>query len=330
MKNYDVYGLGNALVDYEYEVSTEFLEKMKIDKGLMLLVDEDRQNEIVKNLHGIQHSRSCGGSAANTLIAISQLGGKGFYSCKVADDETGQFYLSDLKSEGLESNLCTQKLQEGISGKCLVLITPDADRTMNTYLGISQGFSKEQIVPESIAKSEYLYIEGYLVTSPTGKEAAIEAKKIAAEKGTKVSITLSDPGVVEYFKSGFEDIIGKGVDLLFCNEAEALAFSGTDNFEHAVAKLKEITKTMAITRGAQGAYIFDGNKEIEVLAPEVEAVDTNGAGDLFAGAFLYAITNGHSFGEAGKIACACSSKLVTQFGARLKKTQIKEIYSKMI
>lgn len=330
MKKYDVYGLGNALVDYEYEVSTDFLEKMKIDKGLMLLVDEERQNEIVSNLHGIQHSRSCGGSAANTLIAISQLGGRGFYSCKVADDETGQFYLSDLKNEGLETNLSTQKLEEGISGKCLVLITPDADRTMNTYLGISQGFSKEQIIPESIAQSEYLYIEGYLVTSPTGKEAAIEARNIAMEKGTKVSITLSDPGVVEYFKSGFEDIIGKGVDLLFCNEAEAMAFSGTDNFEHAVAKLKEITKTLAITRGAQGAYIYDGNKEIEVLAPEVEAVDTNGAGDLFAGAFLYAITNGHSFGEAGKIACACSSKLVTQFGARLKKTQIKEIYSKMV
>lgn len=329
MKKYHVYGLGNALVDYEYEVEASFLKEMNIDKGLMLLVDEARQAEIVEKLHGLGHKRNCGGSAANTLIAVAQLGGKGFYSCKVANDETGKFYFSDLKKEGLETNLKDGSLEEGTSGKCLILITPDADRTMNTYLGISQGFSTEQLDEKSITESEYLYIEGYLVTSPTGKEAATAARDIARKNGTKVSLTLSDPGVVEYFKSGFEEIIDGGVDLLFCNEAEAMSFTGADNFEQATVKLKEITKSLAITRGAQGAYIWDGEKEIQVLAPEVKAIDTNGAGDLFAGSFLYGITNGMSFGEAGKLACACSSKLVTQFGARLSKDQIQEVYAKM-
>lgn len=329
MKKYDVYGLGNALVDYEYEVETNFLQEMKIDKGLMLLVDEARQAEIVEKLHGLGHKRSCGGSAANTLIAVSQLGGKGFYSCKVADDETGNFYFKDLVKEGLSTNLKEGSLEVGTSGKCLILITPDADRTMNTYLGISQGFSKEQLVEQSIKDSEYVYIEGYLVTSPTGKEAAIAARDIARQNGTKVSVTLSDPGIVEYFKSGFEEIIEGGVDLLFCNEAEALSFSGSDNFEAAVAKLREVTKALAITRGSQGAYIWDGEKEIQVLAPEVKAIDTNGAGDLFAGSFLFGITNGLSYGQAGKLACACASKLVTQFGARLEKDQIQEVYARM-
>lgn len=329
MKKYHVYGLGNALVDYEFEVETDFLTQMKIDKGLMLLVDEARQAEIVEKLHGIGHKRSCGGSAANTMIALSQLGGKGFYSCKVANDETGQFYFKDLVKEGLSTNLKEGALESGTSGKCLILITPDADRTMNTYLGISQGFSKDQLDEHAIKESEYLYIEGYLVTSPTGKEAAITARDIARKNGTKVSLTLSDPGVVEYFKSGFEEIIEGGVDLLFCNEAEAMSFSGANNFEGAVAKLREITNALAITRGSQGAYIWDGEKEIQILAPEVKAIDTNGAGDLFAGSFLFALTNGNSYGAAGKLACACASKLVTQFGARLGKDQIQEVYAKM-
>ena len=140
---------------------------------------------------------------------------------------------------------------------------PDADRTMNTYLGISQGFSVAQLDEKSIIESDYVYIEGYLVTGPSGKEAAIAARDIARKNGTKVSLTLSDPGVVEYFKSGFEEIIGEGVDLLFCNEAEAMSFTGADTFEQATSKLKEISKTLAVTRGAQGAYLWDGEKKFK-------------------------------------------------------------------
>lgn len=324
MKENHVYGIGNALVDIEFEVTNDFLEKMNIEKGLMTLVDEKRQSELLGEFPGVQHKRSCGGSAANTMIAVSQFGGKSFYSCKVASDETGDFYLKDLQDQGVNTNLADGR-KEGVTGKCLVFITPDADRTMNTYLGITETFSADELREEQIKNSDYLYIEGYLVTSPTGKAAAIKSKKIAEENGIKTSITLSDPGIVEYFKEGFSEIIGKGVDLLFCNEAEAMKYTGMSTPTDAAEELKKITKTFAITMGPKGAYIYDGEHDIEVVSPTVEAVDTNGAGDCFAGAFLYCITNGYSYRDAGRVACHAASQLVTQFGPRLSEQQAQNV-----
>ncbi len=324
MAQYDVYGVGNALVDMEFEVTPDFLQEMNVQKGLMTLVDEDRQKELVNNLHGIQHKRSCGGSAANTLIAVAQMGGKGFYSCKVADDETGDFYTKDLLASGLESNLIDGR-QEGVTGKCLVMITPDADRTMNTYLGITETFSEAELKEDAIKNSKYLYMEGYLVTSPTGKAAAIKARDIARAAGVKVALTFSDPGIVGFFKTGFEEMIGDGVDMVFCNEEEAKSFTGSDDLATAFEVLKKVAKTFAITTGPAGAILWDGSKEIQVVAAPANAIDTNGAGDLFAGSFLYALSQGKSFGEAGKLACAASGTLVQQFGPRLKKEQAQEV-----
>ena len=324
MAQYDVYGVGNALVDMEFEVTPDFLQEMNVQKGLMTLVDEDRQKELVNNLHGIQHKRSCGGSAANTLIAVAQMGGKGFYSCKVADDETGDFYTKDLLASGLESNLADGR-QVGITGKCMVMITPDADRTMNTYLGITETFSEAELRETAIKNSKYLYMEGYLVTSPTGKAAAIKARDIARAAGVKVALTFSDPGIVGFFKTGFEEMIGDGVDMVFCNEEEARSFTGSDDLATAFEVLKKVSKTFAITTGPAGAILWDGSKEIQVVAAPANAIDTNGAGDLFAGSFLYALSQGKSFGEAGKLACAASGTLVQQFGPRLKKEQAQEV-----
>jgi len=324
LAQYDVYGVGNALVDMEFEVTPDFLQEMNVQKGLMTLVDEDRQKELVNNLHGIQHKRSCGGSAANTLIAVAQMGGKGFYSCKVADDETGDFYTKDLLASGLESNLIDGR-QEGVTGKCLVMITPDADRTMNTYLGITETFSEAELKEDAIKNSKYLYMEGYLVTSPTGKAAAIKARDIARAAGVKVALTFSDPGIVGFFKTGFEEMIGDGVDMVFCNEEEAKSFTGSDDLATAFEVLKKVAKTFAITTGPAGAILWDGSKEIQVVAAPANAIDTNGAGDLFAGSFLYALSQGKSFGEAGKLACAASGTLVQQFGPRLKKEQAQEV-----
>ncbi|MBT3586056.1 MAG: adenosine kinase [Halobacteriovoraceae bacterium] len=324
MKKHNVYGIGNALVDIEIEVEPQFLDKANIDKGVMTLVDQDRQTELLEQIRGLQHSRSCGGSAANTIIAVSQFGGSSFYSCKVANDESGDFYYTDLVENGVKTNLGSER-ENGDTGKCMVFITPDADRTMNTFLGITSNFSNLELVESEITNSEYLYIEGYLVTSPTGKSAAIQAKKIAEESGVKTSITFSDPGMVTHFKEGLDEMIGEGVDMLFCNESEALGFTGKDNVAEAAKELKKIAKAFAITLGPKGAYLFDGEKEIDVITGQVKAVDTNGAGDLFAGAFLYSITHGHSFGEAGRLACAASSKLVTQFGARLQKNQATDL-----
>ncbi len=324
MAQYDVYGVGNALVDMEFEVTPDFLQEMNVQKGLMTLVDEDRQKDLINNLHGIQHKRSCGGSAANTLIAVAQMGGKGFYSCKVADDETGDFYTKDLLASGLESNLVDGR-QPGITGKCMVMITPDADRTMNTFLGITETFSEAELKEEAIKNSKYLYMEGYLVTSPTGKAAAIKARDIARAAGVKVALTFSDPGIVGFFKTGFEEMIGDGVDMVFCNEEEAKSFTGSDDLATAFEVLKKVAKTFAITTGAAGAILWDGSKEIQVVAAPANAIDTNGAGDLFAGSFLYALSQGKSFGEAGKLACAASGTLVQQFGPRLKKEQAQEV-----
>lgn len=324
-KKFDVYGIGNALVDMEFEVTADFLKEANIEKGLMTLVDENRQTEIVNTLTGTQHKRSCGGSAANTMIAVSQFGGKSFYSCKVASDETGDFYFKDLMDNGVETNLSTSSLESGITGKCIVLITPDADRTMNTFLGITQNFSTKELIEEHIKNSNYLYIEGYLVASPTGKEASVKAKKIAETHNVKTALTFSDVNMVNFFADGLSEMIGSGVDLLFCNEAEAFAYTKSNNIDEAVAGLKKIAKTFAITRGPKGAFIFDGEEEIHVVTIPVEAIDTNGAGDLFAGAMLYGINNGMTYAEAARLGCFASSTLVTQFGARLKKEQVSKV-----
>lgn len=328
MKKYHIYGIGNALVDMEIEVTPDFLKETGVEKGMMTLVDEARQKQLIEKVKGNIHKRSCGGSAANTIIGAHQLGARTFYSCKVASDETGDFYFNDLVENGVSTNL-HGKREDGITGKCMVFVTPDADRTMNSFLGITETFSKNEIQWDDLADSEVLYVEGYLVTSETGRAAAIEAKKFAKEKGVQVALTLSDPGVVGFFRDGFKEMIGDGVDILFCNEAEALSFTETSNLNDAFEKLKTVSKKLAITQGPDGALLWDGEKEIDILTRKVNAVDTNGAGDLFAGAFLYGLTHGMNFRDCGKLACACSSELVTHFGARLPKEKTQQVYKEL-
>lgn len=330
MAKYNVCGMGNALVDMEFKVNDQFLQEHNIEKGLMTLVEQDRQAELLENLDNHQHKRACGGSAANTMIALSQLGGSGFYSCKVASDEAGDFYYQDLKANGLETNMKDVR-EQGVTGKCMVFITPDAERTMNSYLGISQTLDDQVLDFEAIEQSDYLYIEGYLVTSPSAREAVKKALDFAREKGVKTALTFSDPSMAKFFADGLKEMLGEqGVDLLFCNTEEALTFTQKENLQEALPELRKWARSFAITRSEKGALLFDGEREIDVLTQKVTPIDTNGAGDLFAGAFLYALTHGHSFGEAGKLACACSSQLVTQFGPRLKKDQALEVKSTLL
>lgn len=322
MPKYDVYGIGNALVDMEFEVTSEILENLSIDKGLMTLVDEDRQEEIVKALHKTPCKRACGGSAANSMVAISQLGGKGFFSCKVADDETGAFFLEELKNWQVDSNLQHHEREEGVTGKCLVFVTPDADRTMNTYLGAAATLGTTELVPEALKDSSYLYLEGYLVSSETGKETALTARKIAMEAGVKTALSLSDPNMVKFFKEGLLEIIGDGVDFLFGNEGEMLLMAGTDNMEDAIAYCQKIAKKFAITRGGRGSLIFDGENTLDINPVPVKAIDTVGAGDMYAGAFLYGITHGLSYAQAGHIASVGASKIVSRYGPRLETNEV--------
>ena len=320
MSKYDVYGLGNALVDMEFEVNDQFLNDNSIDKGVMTLVDENQQHELISQLDIFEGNKASGGSAANTLIAVSAMGGSAYYSCKVADDDLGHFYLDDLKAAGVDCNM-DGKHKGGITGKCLVMVTPDAERTMHTFLGVSSELSPYEVSDEAIKQSQYCYLEGYLTTSETGKAANIEARTIAEQNGIKTALTFSDPFVVEHFRGGFTETIGDGIDLLFCNEGEALNYSGKDSVEAAVESMKDFASTFAVTLGAKGAVVYDGKSLIEIAPNPVSAVDTNGAGDLFAGAFMYGLTHGMDFAEAGALASKASSIIVSQFGPRLKMAQ---------
>ncbi|MDG2045585.1 MAG: adenosine kinase [Halioglobus sp.] len=318
MKKYVAYGIGAALVDTEIKVTDAELAQMKIEKGLMTLVDEDRRLELLDHLqdHLIRANHASGGSAGNSMIATAQFGGPTFMSCKVANDSDGDIYIADLEAAGVDH--CLQaKRDAGTTGKCLVLITPDAERSMNTFLGISETLSTEQLDADAIAASEYMYLEGYLVTSPTGRAAAIKAREIAEAAGVKTALSFSDPGMVEFFRDGMTDIIGKRLNLIFCNEDEALGWAQSDSLDVAVERLKAIADTFVITRGSDGALTFDGSALTEIPAHKVRAVDTNGAGDMFAGAFLYAITNGEDFPTAGHFASLAAGRVVASYGPRL-------------
>ncbi len=323
MKQYNVYGLGNALVDTEIQVADDELAAMGVEKGLMTLVDADHQQSLIDQLEGhlVTAKRASGGSACNTVIAVARFGGSSFYSCKVASDENGDFYLGDLEAAGVSHNWHSDR-EEGVTGRCLVLISPDAERSMNTYLGISESLDSAQLNLDAIEDSQYLYIEGYLVTSTTARAAAITARQQAEAAGTATAISLSDPGMVEFFRDGLADMIGpRGVDLLFCNEEEALGWAQSASMDDAIAALKQIAKRFAITLGARGALLYDGESLIDIPGHSCEAVDTNGAGDMFAGAFLSAITQGKSFESAGHFASLAASKVVARFGPRLSASE---------
>lgn len=328
-KKYNVFGIGNALVDIVTEVNDQFLAEHNIEKGLMTLVDEADQTRISNAINMSSSNMKCGGSAANSIIGVAQFGGSSYYSCKVANDELGNFYRKDLKSNGVHTNLDHQELEEGITGKCLVMTSEDASRTMNTFLGITSNYSKAEISEDALCDSEYLYIEGYLVTSDNGQEAMKHAKKLAEENGVKTALTFSDPSMVKYFKESMQEVVGSGVDLLFCNEEEAMLFTGTETLLEAREALKRDAKRFVITLGENGAMIYDGDTFIDIEPYKVNAIDTNGAGDMFAGAFMYGITNGRSFADAGKLASLASSKVVTQFGPRLEWHEAQDLLHKL-
>jgi sugar/nucleoside kinase (ribokinase family) len=317
-RKYDLYAIGNALVDMEFEVHDEFFKIHQIEKGLMTLVDEKRQNHLLEALGTAPKKQQCGGSAANTAIAAAQFGAKTFYSCKVAKDPIGNFYFQDLLDNGVHSNLMHQDREEGITGKCLVLITPDAERTMNTFLGITSTISKAQVDPEAIRHSTFMYMEGYLVASPSGREAAIHARRIAESAGVKTALTFSDVNMVKFFRDGLIEMMGDQLDLLFCNESEARAFTDSLSLEDAAKKLKPFAKTFVITLGDKGALVYDGKSFFNINPVPVKAIDTNGAGDMYAGAFLFGLTHHCTFEQAGHLASMAASKVVSQFGPRLK------------
>jgi len=325
MKKYQIYGVGAALVDTEVVVTDAFLSIQKIDKGLMTLVDEARQFELLKaleaNSHGVK--RSCGGSACNSIVAASCFGSKTFYSGKVADDDDGKFFVKDLQATGVDFHNAQASL--GVTGKCLVMITNDAERTMNTYLGANLDLTSNEIDEDSLINSQWLYLEGYLVTDKSRTDVVVKAMELAKANQVKTSLSLSDPFVVQVFGDSLRKVIGDGIDLLFCNSHEARSFTNTHSTEAAAEQLKNYAKTFVITRGAGGSLSYDGTELVQTAGVTANAVDTNGAGDMFAGAFLYAINAGYEYAWAAKFANAASARVVSQFGPRIDAVEYEQI-----
>ena len=232
----------------------------------------------------------------------------------------GHVFEHDIHALGVAFTT-EKRAGEPPTARCLILVTPDGERTMNTFLGISATLSITEIDEEALKASKYVYIEGYLVTSSTGRPAAIRLRELAHQHQVKTAISLSDPAIVEYFYDDLRAMVGEDIDLLFCNRAEALRFTRTDDLEHACAALRRVAKTFVMTLGSEGAAIFDGTHLVTIPAPKVQAVDTNGAGDMFAGAFLYAITQGSDYVAAGELAVRAAAQVVSQFGPRLRPEQ---------
>mgnify|MGYP001480412493 CR=1 FL=1 len=325
MEEYDIYGVGAALVDTEVEVANSFLSDLKVKKGVMTLVDEHRQRELLDMFksRGYILVRNCGGSVCNSLVAAARLGSRAFFSGKVANDSDGEFFVSDLRGAGVDFS--SPDPERGVTGKCLVMVTDDAERTMNTFLGVSEALSVREMDYMALSVSKWFYVEGYLVTDAMRTQAVIDAVNFARLNGVKIALSLSDPFVASLFGDPLRKIIGEGVDLIFCNKDEAKAFTSSSSMDKAVKKLKNYASTFAITDGADGALIFDGDQLSRIPGSKVLAIDTNGAGDMFAGAFLNRIICGSTHIEAAKVANSCASRVVAKFGPRLDYNDFNEI-----
>ena len=234
MAKVDLFAIGNALIDQEFKVSDQFLTAQNLQKGTMQLTDGDTQAQLYNNLKASQtyKGQSSGGSAANTTVAFSALGGSAFYACRVGNDELGSIYLNGLNAADIHTT--SKSISDGVTGTCMVLVSDDSERTMHTYLGITAELTAEQIDFEALKTAKWLYIEGYLSTSDTARVAVKQARQIAREHGVKIALTLSDPAMVQYARAGLDELLDDGVDLIFCNQQEAMMYTETDSVEAAL------------------------------------------------------------------------------------------------
>ena len=314
---YDVYGLGNALVDFEYLVDDRFLRAQGIAKGRMTLVDHGRMEALEAELAEARvalRSSMSGGSAANTVFAVRGFGGRGFYACRVGDDAAGRQFVADMERAGVG---VSGQRGDGASGRCLTLVTADAERTMTTSLGVSADLNPGDVDEAALAASRLLYVEGYLAAAAGGRGAAVLAREAATAAAVRTSLSLSDPSIVLGCRDGLEEMLGNGVDQLFANEEEALGWAGTDRLDIAVNELTDIAPAVNVTLGAAGSMAASKGERTLVPGFATDAVDTTGAGDIYAGACMYALTHGAAAAGAARFANFAAAALVATHGARL-------------
>ena len=312
---YDVLGFGNAIVDVIAPVDDDFIIRAELRKGTMQLVDE-AQAQALYDAMGATTIVS-GGSAANTTAGIASFGGKAAFVGKVCDDEAGRAFAHDIKAAGV--HFSTPPASGGpATARCLILVTPDGQRTMNTYLGACQNLTIDDVDAGEVAASQILYLEGYLWDPPAAKKAFVEAAGMAHAAGRQVALTLSDVFCVDRHQQEFRRLICDGVvDILFANESELHALYQTADFDTAVAALREDNLLAAITRSEKGAIVVKGAQTVSVPAAPIEKlVDTTGAGDLFAAGFLTALTRGQSLEHCARLGALAASEIIQHYGAR--------------
>ena len=318
---YDVAGVGNAIVDVIASVDDRFLLNHRIAKGGMTLIDSFRAHELLKALGDNQQSMSslhevAGGSAANTLAGLASLGGNGIYFGKVFDDRLGEVFAKSMNEQGI--TFTSHPAREGsTTASCLIAVTPDGQRSMNTYLGACRELAPDDIDEEQVAQAKILYIEGYLWDEAVAKDAS--RKAIAAMKGAggRVALTLSDSFCVGRFRDEFLHLLDKDVGILFANEDEAKALFQAEDFDAVVEGAKKWGGIAALTRSAKGCVIVEEGQVHEVpAAPVKRVVDTTGAGDQFAAGFLYGLTHGKGLTDCGKLGALAAAEVISHYGAR--------------
>ncbi len=321
MHYYDVYGVGNAIMDLQLRCDDAFLDTVGVEKGVMTLVEELQQNAVLKALADHAPHECPGGSAANTVVGVADLGGRAAYAGKTGDDAFGERYRMAMRDLGVVIEVAPTR---GQTGTCVVLVTPDAQRTMLTHLGVSSSLGPDDVDADEIAKARYVYVEGYLFVGESTRAAALKAVELARARGVKVALTVSDPFIVDMCRDDFTRLIRDGVDLLFCNEIEAVALTGRDDAIEAARELHRMCANVALTLGANGSIIMHEGEVIAIEGVEVEAVDTTGAGDMYAAGVLYGITHDLGWKKAGHLGSHAAAQIVARLGARLPRPWTQE------
>ncbi|MGY6412419.1 MAG: adenosine kinase [Alkalilacustris sp.] len=325
MKRFHVTGIGNAMVDILSHADDQFLAVNGVGKGVMQLVDMERAVALYARIGPAREIS--GGSAANTIAALAALGGRTAYVGKVKDDQLGQIFAHDLRAQGaVYETPKAPKSAAAETGRCIVLVTPDGERSMNTYLGVSEDLGPDDIDPGTVAASEWLYLEGYRFDGPDSHAAFARAIEAAKGAGGKVALTLSDPFCVERHRAAFRSMIGADVDLLFANRAEMEAMYG-GTFEAAMQAAAAEVAMVAATDSENGVHILQGEAHWHVPAIPTRIVDATGAGDIFAGAFLWGLTHGHDPETAARMGNLAASEVISHIGAR-PEANLRELFAR--
>lgn len=320
-KSFDVFGVGNALLDILALVEDDFIQQHSLNRGAMTLMDAEKQGKLLQQLENQSLELRCGGSAANTMIAIAQSGGTGIYSGKVGADTNGQFYQRDMIAAGIQFEIAPAEVTSGPTGTCLVLTTPDAERTLCTNLGVSTTLSVTDINVDHLSRCQYSYIEGYLWDAPEPRKASIETMEQSKRLGIPVAFTFSDMFLVTRFADDFRNLLSDYCDVLFCNADEVRYFCETEDLEACAQQLGKKANLVFITNSEKGCIVVENQQIVQVPGFPVKPVDTVGAGDAFAGGVLYGLTNGLTSQQAARWGNYLGSEVVKIHGPRLPESQ---------